>query len=131
MRREQIILNTYMKVEIKKKKKITKFIYVKALLCKFLFFFYLCISVVHLVCLNGFSAGLAAMVDHHIELSPGPEFSLPVWDGGERGDDQERTLNVFHVYLIEECNGLDRLSQPHLICQDTVTSVEEKQNSWI
>lgn len=80
---------------------------VMAVLCKLL---YLCISVVHLVGLNGFSAGLATVVDHHIELSPGPEFSLPVWDGGERSDDQEWTFNVLHVYLIEECNGLDGLS---------------------
>lgn len=61
--------------------------------------FYLCIPVVHLIGLNGFPAGLAAMVDHHIEFCPGPELPLPVGDGGERGDDQERPLNVLHVYL--------------------------------
>lgn len=72
-------------------------------------FVYLWVSVVHLIGLDGLAAGLAAVVDHHIELCPGPELSLPVWDGGERGDDQERPLNALHVNLIEECNGLDGL----------------------
>lgn len=65
------------------------------------------------------------MVDHHIELRPGPELSLPVRDGGERSDDQEWPLNALYVYLIEECNGLDGLPEPHLVCQDTVTSADD------
>lgn len=71
---------------------------------------YLCVSVVHLVGLDGLAAGLASVVDHRVELSPGPELSLPVRDGGERGDDQERPLDALHVNLVEECNGLDGLS---------------------
>lgn len=66
------------------------------------------------------------MVDHCIELSPGPELPLPVGDGGEWGNDQEWPLNALHVNLVEECNGLDGLSQTHLISQDTVTSVKDK-----
>lgn len=71
---------------------------------------YLCLSVVHLIGLDGLAAGLAAVVDHSIELGPGPEFPLPVWDGGKWSNDQEWPLNALHVNLIEECNGLDGLS---------------------
>lgn len=71
---------------------------------------YLCVSVVHLIGLDGLAAGLAAMVDHRIEFCPSPELPLPVGDGGEWGDDQEWPLNALHVNLIEECNGLDGLS---------------------
>ena len=71
---------------------------------------YLCLSVVHLVGLDGLAAGLAAVIDHCIELGPGPELPLPVWDGGKWGNDQEWPLNALHVNLIEECNGLDGLS---------------------
>lgn len=90
-------------------------------------FVYLCVSVVHLVGLDGLPAGLAAVVDHHIELSPGPELSLPVGDGGEWGDHQEWPLNALHVNLIEECYGLDGLPKTHLISQDTVTSTNDKR----
>lgn len=72
------------------------------------------------------------MVDHHIELGPGPELSFPVGDGGERGNDQEWPLNALHVDLIEECYGLDGLPQAHLISQDTVTSAggcEKKEDA--
>lgn len=65
------------------------------------------------------------MVDHHVELGPGPELPLPVGDGGERSDDQEWPLNALHVNLIEECDGLDGLSETHLVSQDTVTSAED------
>lgn len=71
---------------------------------------YLCFSVVHLIGLDGLAAGLAAMVDHRVELRPSPELPFPVGDGGERGDDQERPLNALHVNLVEECYGLDGLS---------------------
>lgn len=67
------------------------------------------------------------MVDHHIELGPGPELPLPVGNGRERGDDQEGPLDARQVHFIEECDGLDGLPQTHFICQDTVTSVEDKQ----
>lgn len=90
--------------------------------------FYLCISVVHLIGLDGLAAGLAAMVDYHIELCPSPELPLPVGDGGQWGNDQEWPLNALHVNLIEECYGLNGLSKTHLISQDTVSSV--KKQMW-
>lgn len=88
---------------------------------------YLCVSIVHLISLDSLAAGLAAMIDHRVELGPGPKLSLPVGDGREWGDDQERPFNALHVNLIEEGNGLDGLPQAHLISQDTVTSVEEQK----
>lgn len=90
---------------------------------------HLCISVVHLIGLDGLPAGLTAMVDHHVELSPGSELSLPVGNGGERCDDQKRPFNALHVNLIEECNRLDGLPQTHLISQDTVTSVRGQRQT--
>lgn len=65
---------------------------------------------VHLVGLDGLAAGLAAVVHHSVKLRPGAELSLPVGDGGERGDDQERPLDAHLENLIEECNRLDGLS---------------------
>lgn len=82
---------------------------------------------VHLVGLYGFPAGLAAMVDHNVEVCPGPELPLPIGDGGERGDDQKWPFNVLHEYLVQECDGLDGLPKPHFISQDTVTSAEDKR----
>lgn len=82
---------------------------------------HLCVSVVHLVGLDGLAAGLATVVDHHVELGPGPELPLPVGDGGERSDDQERPLDVLHVDLVEECDGLDGLPKTHLVRQNTVS----------
>lgn len=91
---------------------------------------YLCVSVVHLVGLDGLAAGLAAMVDHHVELGPGAELPLPVGDGGERSDDQERPLDALHVNLVEECDGLDGLSQTHLVSQNTVSSAGEQVDHY-
>lgn len=76
---------------------------------------YLCVSVVHLISLDGLAAGLAAMVDDHVELCPSPELPLPVWDGGKWGNDQEWPLYALHVNLVEECDGLDGLSKTHLV----------------
>lgn len=90
---------------------------------------HLCVSVVHLIGLDGLAAGLATVVDHHVELRPGPELPLPVGNGGERRDDQEGPLDALHEHLIKECNGLDGLPQTHLIRQDAVTSGREKR-SW-
>lgn len=61
------------------------------------------------------------MVDHHVELGPGAELPLPVGDGGERRDDQERPFDALHVNLVEECDRLDGLSKTHLVSQDTVS----------
>lgn len=85
-------------------------------------FEYLSVSVVHLVGLDGSATGLTAVIHHHVELSPCPELPLPVGNGGERSDDQERPMDPLQVDLIQECDGLHRLPQTHLIRQDTVAS---------
>lgn len=84
---------------------------------------HLCVSVVHLIGLDGLAAGLAAVVDHHVELGPGAELPLPVGDGGERSDDQEWPFDALQVDLVEERDGLDGLSKTHLVSQDTVSPV--------
>lgn len=88
-------------------------------------------------------AVLVAGVRHHVEVRrPHLKLPLPVDDGGQRGADQERTLGVTlrdrpalktcvngdgcrqRSYLfkegVQEDDGLDGLSQPHLIRQDGV-----------
>ncbi len=61
------------------------------------------------------------MVHDDIEVSPGSELSLPVSDGRERGDNEERPLDPCTTDLLQKCDGLDGLSQTHLIRQNTVT----------
>lgn len=82
---------------------------------------HLSISEVHLILLEHLSADHTAMVHDDIEVSPGSELSLPVSDGGERGDNEERPLDPCATDLIQKCDGLDCLSQTHLIRQNTVT----------
>lgn len=85
---------------------------------------YLCIPEIHLVLLEHLPADHASMVDNDVEVCPGTELALPVGDGGERGDNEERPLNAHTVDLLQECDGLNGLSQAHLVCQDTVSSDE-------
>lgn len=67
------------------------------------------------------------MVDDDVEVGPGAELALPVGDGGERGDDEERPFDAHAVDLLQEGDGLDGLSQAHLVCQDAVPSDERRQ----
>lgn len=67
------------------------------------------------------------MVDDDVEVGPGAELALPVGDGGERGDDEERPFDAHAVDLLQEGDGLDGLSQAHLIGQDAVPSDERRQ----
>lgn len=71
---------------------------------------HLCISVVHLIGLDGLATGLATMINHNIELCPGPELPLPIGNCREWSDDKEGSLNALHVHLKKECNWLDGLS---------------------
>lgn len=71
------------------------------------------------------------MVDDDVEVGPGTELALPVGDGGERGDNEERPLNAHTVDLLQECDGLDGLSQAHLVCQDAVSSDERGKNAKV
>lgn len=60
---------------------------------------HLCISVHHLVLLDHLPADLAAMVHNGVHLCPRPELSLPVGDGGERSDDEERAMDSPEEYF--------------------------------
>lgn len=88
---------------------------------------YLRIPEIHLVLLQHLPADHASMVDDDVEVGPGSELALPVGDGGERGDDEERPFNAHAVDLLQEGDGLDGLSQAHLVCQDAVSSDERRQ----
>lgn len=79
------------------------------------------VSEVHLILLKHLSADHTAMVHNDIEVRPGSELSLPVGDGRERGNDEERPLYPCAIDLIQKCDRLDGLSQTHLIRQNTVT----------
>lgn len=81
---------------------------------------HLLILAVHLILLDHLSTGQAAVVDNGIHVGPGGELPLPVCDGGKRSDNEERTLDTGSVDLREQGDGLDGLTQTHLICQDTV-----------
>jgi len=61
------------------------------------------------------------MVHYDIEVRPGSELSLPVSDGRERGDDEERGLYPCAIDLFQKRDRLDGLSQTHFIRQNTVT----------
>lgn len=52
---------------------------------------HLFISVVHLILQDHLPTDLAAVIDDDVHFSPCAELSLPVGDGGERGDDEERS----------------------------------------
>lgn len=75
---------------------------------------------VHLILLDHLPTDLAAVIDDGVHFSPCAELSLPVGDGGERGDDEEGSSQTHEENLIEKRDGLDGLPQPHLISQNTV-----------
>ena len=61
------------------------------------------------------------VVEDAVHVGPLFHRPLPVLERGERGDDQERALDVFHgEEVVEEGDGLDGLSQAHLVSQDGV-----------
>lgn len=82
---------------------------------------HLSISEIHLILLEHLSADHTAMVHDDVEFRPGSELSLPVSDGRERGDDEERPLDPYAIHLFQKRDGLDGFSQTHLIRQNTVT----------
>ena len=63
-----------------------------------------------------------AVVDDDVDVGPRLKLPLPVADGGERYDDEERTAYPEVDSLLEEGDGLNRLTQTHLIRQDAVLS---------
>lgn len=60
------------------------------------------------------------MVDDGVHVGPCGELPLPVGDGGEGGNDQERALDASIIDLGQQRDRLDGLPQTHLICQDAV-----------
>ena len=68
------------------------------------------------------------MVNDDVEIGPSTKLALPVSDGGERSDDEEWPFNAHTADLLQECDGLDGLSQAHLVCQDAVPSDGGKDN---
>lgn len=60
------------------------------------------------------------MVDDDVHVGPGAELSLPVGDGGQRGDDEEGPSNAHVEDLVEKRDGLDGFSQSHLVGQNAV-----------
>lgn len=65
------------------------------------------VSVHHFVLLDHLPADLAAVVHDGVHLCPRPELPLPVGDGGERGDDEERAVDAPEEYFWKERDGLD------------------------
>lgn len=61
---------------------------------------YLCIPEIHLILLEHLPADHAPVVDDHIEVGPGMELALPVGNGGERSDNEERPLDAHTVDLL-------------------------------
>lgn len=75
---------------------------------------------VHLVLLDHLPGSQTAVVNDAVHLRPGIKLSLPVGDGGERSDNQERTPDADVVDFLQESDGLDGLAQAHLVGQNTV-----------
>lgn len=90
---------------------------------------HLLVLAVHLVLLDHLPTGQAAVVDDGVHVGPGGELPLPVCDGGEGSDHEERALDTSSVDLGEQCDGLDGLPQTHLICQDTVLPGKKKKKN--
>lgn len=83
---------------------------------------YLSIPEVHLVLLEHLPTDDAPVVNDDVEVGPRVELAFPVGDGGEGCNDEERRLDANAMNLLQECDGLDGLSQAHLISQDAVAS---------
>lgn len=67
------------------------------------------------------------MVHNSVHLCPRIEFSLPVSNCGQWGNDQEGAMDAHIIYLLQEGNGLNSFAQSHLISQDAVLPVD---SSW-
>lgn len=83
---------------------------------------HLSIPEVHLVLLEHLPTDYAPVINDDIEVGPSMELALPVGNGGEGCNDEERPLDANAINLLQECDGLDGFPQAHLICQDAVAS---------
>ncbi len=62
------------------------------------------------------------MIHDNVHVCPRAKLPLPVGDGGQRGDDEEGATDPHVEDLVQKGDGLDGLSQTHLVCQDAVFS---------
>lgn len=69
------------------------------------------------------------MVHNGIEIGPGTKLPLPVGNGGKGGNNEEWSFDAHAINFFKECDGLDGLSQAHLVCQDAVSSRVRPQNN--
>lgn len=90
---------------------------------------YLWVSVKHLVLQDHLPADLRAVIHDDVHVRPRAKLPLPVGDGGQGGNDEERAADPHVEDLIQKGDGLDGLSQPHLIGQNTVFSRKKNKNS--
>lgn len=77
---------------------------------------YLWVSVKHLILQDHLPAYLWAVVHNNVHVRPCAKLPLPVGDGGQRRDDEEGPANPHAEDLVEKGDGLNCLSQTHLIC---------------
>jgi len=76
--------------------------------------------VVHIVLLDHVPAGLGAVVDDHVHVSPAVKLPLPVGNGAKGRDDQEGAADAVLVDGVNPGEGLDCLAETHLVSQETV-----------
>lgn len=90
---------------------------------------YLRVSVEHLVLQDHLPADLRAVIHDDVHVRPGAELPLPVCDGGQRGDDEEGPADPHAEDLVQKGDGLDGLSQTHLICEYAVFSRRKNKDA--
>ena len=76
-----------------------------------------------LVVLNDFSGCSWAfiVIKQTVEFCPLLNLSSPLGQSCQRGQDQERTQDIFvSMQMVEKRNGLNCFSETHFICQDAV-----------
>lgn len=66
---------------------------------------------------------LRSMIHDDIQLSPSFELTLPIRNGRQRSDNQERSSNAALVHRVYKCNWLDGLAKTHFVGEDAVTPV--------
>jgi hypothetical protein len=67
---------------------------------------------------------LLVVVANTVHVRPVVEALLPMSQGRQRSQNQERSAHVFLVEkMVQECHGLDGLTQTHLVGQDDIPSL--------
>ena len=83
---------------------------------------HLLVPEVHLVLLYHAATWRGAVIHNHVHVRPQLKLALPVGDRRQWYDNEERPPNAIVDDLRQECDALYRLSQSHLISQDTTLS---------